>query len=110
MALRYVSAQINNIFSPIRGSGRDGLDNAIFVFDQDGSFIEDEFYAKMLASFSHSCSWTDARDTDRREVAQMADHRLREAGSELFFAVLDSLFSATSSTVGSQEGSFVISR
>ena len=95
MALRYVSAQINNIFSPIRSSGRDGLDNAIFVFDQDGSFTEAEFYAKMLASFSHSCSWTDARDTDRREVAQMADHRLREAGSEFFFAVLDSLFSAT---------------
>ena len=94
-ALRYVSAKINNIFSPIRSSGRDGLDNAIFVFDQDGSFTEAEFYAKMLASFSHSCSWTDARDTDRREVAQRADRRLREAGSEFFFAVLDSLFSAT---------------
>ena len=92
MAPQYVSAQINNIFSLIRSSGRDGLDNAIFVFDQDGSFTEAEFYAKMPASFSHSCSWTDARDTDRRDVAQMADHR--EAGSELFFAVLESWFSA----------------
>ena len=37
-ALRYVSAQIKNIFSPIRSSGRDGLDN--------------EFYVNVLVSFS----------------------------------------------------------
>ena len=49
----FTEAEFNTdvgLIAPIRSSGRDSLDTAIFEFDQDGLITEAEFDAKMLAS------------------------------------------------------------